>query len=1023
MPKVFIDGVETSYLTISDIQDSLTPNGVSFSVELLGYPTTLKQGAVRVEIYDDQNDLAAIGNGTPTIKVGLKPRTIYNVIDYTKHLLRKRIVGQYSGLLRGILEQLIIDGNADMYFSGVTFYSDPTTPDIIVDVFIDYLTLKDALSKVLLAAGKQLIYKIPIDSDRIEIIEPGFNPIAPIPTLQVDSLYSLCSQYNIKDITYSKIKPLASVIRVFGLNSKQLYANGSINTINPDILRYRAQESRTQYPLSQTANELLLIRVTTPETPAGECNVDTALSGSNYTTYNDYDQPDYYLPTDLVEDEGTLTFTASESTLIYTATINGVKQNSSISFYLTGSFNGVNASVEITINGSTVYTVDPSDITSTVIIFELFEYVTQNIEVVAIFTIPEQSGTCVDLYGLICPTTKIDQLWLDANCCNIITIAGTGTQGLGDDGLEPTETNFDQPHDVKMLSTGNLIICDSSNDLTIGSRIRKVTDDNLVLTIGGGGANDPPIDSVAATDNFLGQVYYIWVYNDEVYLAAFQYNQVAKIDVNGDYIILYESATPKTLLGICVDSNGIVYVSDPTDCVVYKIINSTTLQIVAGILGDNSYSGDGGLATSAAIGEPIQIAVDDDDNLYICDSNSGAVRKVDATTQIISTFAGNGSTKTFGSNAVGFETFIFGLSFYNGIAYLADTRYVYIVENGILNKYAGMGFAAGTGLEGDGGSPLTAKLNNFGVYGGNLLKTADALYIADPDNYVVRKVGCEPKPTPEGDSCLILTWSASGIFSQINNTPTGKGFEVDISALSASATGEFITNVEIPTGFFHYAYRYVPRMKIENITGGIGIAGTLRLYIESNLIQSIDIFNFEDEGTSNSIDLTAYIGQTIEIKWVYDNTTFDCDPGTATGYIEIAPTRICYKRQLLQDIVSSEDFIEFYRWNIVNNLANPSQSILSIIKDVTLINPDTFLGEFFAFSITAVTSNTPTDFARVLINGINLFGDLDPADFTGISANKILFIPEEYYGQTIEVSLEFVTSIDNGAYEMILFFG
>lgn len=63
-------------------------------------------------------------------------------------------------------------------------------------------------------------------------------------------------------LTYTPIPPEASVIRVFGRNGKQIY--GATTQLNPDILRYRAENGRTQYPLSQTADETLQIKITLP---------------------------------------------------------------------------------------------------------------------------------------------------------------------------------------------------------------------------------------------------------------------------------------------------------------------------------------------------------------------------------------------------------------------------------------------------------------------------------------------------------------------------------------------------------------------------------------------------------------------------------------------------------------------------------------------------------------------------------------------------------------------------------------
>ena len=58
--------------------------------------------------------------------------------------------------------------------------------------------------------------------------------------------------------------------------------------------------------------------------------------------------------------------------------------------------------------------------------------------------------------------------------------------------------------------------------------------------------------------------------------------------------------------------------------------------------GAASYTGDGGTALFAGLNSPTGIAIDGEGNLYIADTGNHVIRKVDATTGIISTVAGTG---------------------------------------------------------------------------------------------------------------------------------------------------------------------------------------------------------------------------------------------------------------------------------------------------------------------------------------------------------------------------------------------
>jgi DNA-binding beta-propeller fold protein YncE len=69
-----------------------------------------------------------------------------------------------------------------------------------------------------------------------------------------------------------------------------------------------------------------------------------------------------------------------------------------------------------------------------------------------------------------------------------------------------------------------------------------------------------------------------------------------------------------------------------------KTLRTTT---IAGN-GQRAYGGDGGPATAAALNMPHEIQFDSADNLYIAERDNHVVRKVDAKTGVISTFAGTG---------------------------------------------------------------------------------------------------------------------------------------------------------------------------------------------------------------------------------------------------------------------------------------------------------------------------------------------------------------------------------------------
>src|SRR5256885_16543353 len=92
-------------------------------------------------------------------------------------------------------------------------------------------------------------------------------------------------------------------------------------------------------------------------------------------------------------------------------------------------------------------------------------------------------------------------------------------------------------------------------------------------------------------------------------------------------------------ISVAVDGAGNVYASDVTNYNVRRIDAATgVINTVAGN-GVLTFSGDGGPATNAGL-SAYDVTTDGANNLYIADLVNSRIRRVDATTQFISTVAG-----------------------------------------------------------------------------------------------------------------------------------------------------------------------------------------------------------------------------------------------------------------------------------------------------------------------------------------------------------------------------------------------
>jgi NHL repeat len=169
-----------------------------------------------------------------------------------------------------------------------------------------------------------------------------------------------------------------------------------------------------------------------------------------------------------------------------------------------------------------------------------------------------------------------------------------------------------------------------------------------------------------------------------------------------------------------------------------------TINTVAGD-GTLGYSGDGGAATSAELWAPDEAALDTLGNLYIADEGNCRIRKVTASTRIISTVAGDGTVGYSGDGGPATSAELNGPTGAAvdsaGNIYIADAwnnrvRKV-TVATGIITTVAGNGTA---GYSGDGGPATSAELQT--QYGGGAvaLDAAGNIYIADSTNNRIRKV-------------------------------------------------------------------------------------------------------------------------------------------------------------------------------------------------------------------------------------------------------------------------------------------
>lgn len=247
----------------------------------------------------------------------------------------------------------------------------------------------------------------------------------------------------------------------------------------------------------------------------------------------------------------------------------------------------------------------------------------------------------------------------------ISTVVGKGGFGYNGDGIAATAAYMGPPVGIAFDSAGNMYMAE-----VYIARVRRVdVITGLIDTFAGtGGTAGYNGDGIAATSAEIYPAFGIAVdVSNNIYFCEQWDGRIRKVDVNTKLIstvagggglgsygdgVLATSASLRKPQGIAVDSHGNLFIADTETHRIRKVDASTgIIGTIAGLgLGMEGYNGDGIAATSARLTRPQDVVVDSVGNIFICDSGNSRIRKIDAATGLISTIAG---TDTRGYNGDG----------------------------------------------------------------------------------------------------------------------------------------------------------------------------------------------------------------------------------------------------------------------------------------------------------------------------------------------------------------------------------
>jgi sugar lactone lactonase YvrE len=330
----------------------------------------------------------------------------------------------------------------------------------------------------------------------------------------------------------------------------------------------------------------------------------------------------------------------------------------------------------------------------------------------------------------------------------LISLVAGSTFGFGGDGGPAREARFRGVAGIALDTAGNLYISDYHNH-----RVRKVTPAGVIETVAGTGSPGYSGDSGPATAAQLRFPNGIVIDPaGNLYIADELNNRVRKVNPSGEISTVAGTGTlgssgdngPATAaqlnqpVSVALDSSQNLFIAEYEGHRVRKI-SGGTITTVAGN-GSEGFSGDGGLAVAARLSHPYGIAMDGDKNLYIADRSNHRIRKVAPPLGVITTFIGNG---TPGYNGDGPALPGVQLNGPSGLAldsannfYIADTYNHRIRKTtlAILRTVAGNGTM---GFSGDPGSATAALLSSpTGV----ALDSGGNLFFVDTGNNRVRRI-------------------------------------------------------------------------------------------------------------------------------------------------------------------------------------------------------------------------------------------------------------------------------------------
>ena len=323
----------------------------------------------------------------------------------------------------------------------------------------------------------------------------------------------------------------------------------------------------------------------------------------------------------------------------------------------------------------------------------------------------------------------------------VSTVAGGGSADGGFSNGIAADATFDEPHGIAADKKGNLYVAEQFNNA-----IRKIETNGNVTTFAGNGnpglinangTNAEFYTPLSCSVDKKGDVIVADLNNNDIRKIDSKGNVTT---VAGDRNPSFANGLGTNAMfhspsGVASDSKGNIYVADFGNHMIRKITSKGEVTTLAG---NGSFGFTNGKTTNATLYQPFGVAADSKGNVYVADYGNNAIRKID-TKGNVTTWAGSGhfhpgSQDGQGTNAT-FSQPIGLVADSKGNVYVADT-YSHKIRK--IDTKQHVTTIAGTGTPGFiDGAATEADFN----YPASLALTKNGdLFVADYGNNAIRKI-------------------------------------------------------------------------------------------------------------------------------------------------------------------------------------------------------------------------------------------------------------------------------------------